>query len=185
MKRNVEALADNVYDLVIVGGGIYGACIAWDAALRGLTVCLVEKSEFGSGTSANSLKIIHGGLRYIQHGNVKGMRELNCDRQTWMRIAPHLIHPLPVLIPTYGRWAKEMLAAAIRINDLISLGRNRTKHPGKHIPAGKVLSKSECLEIFRTFRGKDSPVGRFSMTLRSTHRTVTSCVPGKHRLSGD
>ena len=129
MKRAVEELAKHLYDVVIVGGGIYGACIAWDAALRGLTVCLVEKSDFGSATSANSLKIIHGGFRYVQHGNLKRMRELSCERQTLMRIAPHLIHPLPVLVPTYSRCAKEMLSAALLVNDLISFDRNRIKYP--------------------------------------------------------
>jgi glycerol-3-phosphate dehydrogenase len=74
-----------------------------------------------------------------------------------MRIAPHLIHPLLVMVPTYDHWAKEVLAAAVRMNDLIRRSRNRIKDPGKRIPAGKVLSTSECLEIFRTFREKDSP----------------------------
>lgn len=149
MKRNLKVLASNVYDLVIVGGGIYGASIAWDAALRGLSVCLVETGDFGSATSANSLKIIHGGLRYLQHGDLKRMRESIRERQTWMKIAPHLIHPLPVLIPTYGRWglAKELLSAALLVNDLMGFDRNRTNDPEKYIPRGKVLSKRECLEI--------------------------------------
>jgi glycerol-3-phosphate dehydrogenase len=86
MKRNLKVLASNVYDLVILGGGIYGASIAWDAGLRGLKVCLVEKSDFASATSANSLKIIHGGFRYLRHGNLKGMRQLIRERRTWMRI---------------------------------------------------------------------------------------------------
>ena len=60
MKRTLEKLANSFYDLVIIGGGIYGACIAWEAARRGLRVCLVEKADFGAATSANSLKIIHG-----------------------------------------------------------------------------------------------------------------------------
>lgn len=147
MKRSLKDLARQHYDVVIVGGGIYGACIAWDAALRGLLVCLVEKSDFGSGTSANSLKIIHGGLRHIQHGNLAAMRELICERRTWMKIAPHLIHPLPILVPTYNRWLQKMLVAALALNDLIGADRNRIDDPQKHIPRGKALSKSECLEI--------------------------------------
>jgi glycerol-3-phosphate dehydrogenase len=149
MKRNVQELAKNIYDVVIVGGGIYGACVAWDAALRGLSACLVEKSDFGSATSANSLKIIHGGLRHLQHGDLKRTRESIRERRTWMRIAPHLIHPLPVLIPIYGRWrwANEMLSAALLINDLMGLDRNRMEDPEKYIPRGKVISKQECLEL--------------------------------------
>ncbi|MCI0439110.1 MAG: FAD-dependent oxidoreductase, partial [Chloroflexi bacterium] len=63
MKRDLAALTDTVYDLLVIGGGIYGACVAWDATLRGLSVALVDKADFASATSANSLKIIHGGFR--------------------------------------------------------------------------------------------------------------------------
>ena len=94
------------YDLLVVGGGIYGACVAWEAVLRGLSVAVVEKADFGSATSANSLKIIHGGLRYLQHGDIRRMRDSIFERTTLLRIAPHLIHPLPVMIPTYGHGLK-------------------------------------------------------------------------------
>ncbi|MDZ7344654.1 MAG: FAD-dependent oxidoreductase, partial [candidate division KSB1 bacterium] len=67
MKRNLTALADTHYDVLIIGGGIYGVWTAWDAAQRGLSVALVEKGDFGGATSSNSLKIMHGGLRYLQH----------------------------------------------------------------------------------------------------------------------
>lgn len=102
MKRNLTELTNNYYDLLIIGGGIYGACLAWEATLGGLSVALVEKADFGAATSANSLKTIHGGLRYLQHADLKRMRESIHERTTLMRIAPHLVHPLPVLIPTYG-----------------------------------------------------------------------------------
>jgi glycerol-3-phosphate dehydrogenase len=149
MKRNLTALTNEVYDLLVIGGGIYGACMAWDAVLRGLSVALVEKADFGSATSANSLKIIHGGLRYLQHGDLKRMRESICERRTMMRIAPHLVHPLPVVIATYGHGmrGKEVLALALMINDLISADRNRLEDPQKHIPRGRVISKKEILEL--------------------------------------
>src|SRR2546426_6489103 len=100
MTRDLRELAGKVYDLLIIGGGIYGACVAWEAALRGLSVALVEKADFCAATSANSLKIIHGDFRYLQHADFKRMRESIRERMTLMRIAPHLVHPLPVLIPT-------------------------------------------------------------------------------------
>lgn len=149
MNRNLKALANNFYDLVIVGGGIYGASVAWDAALRGLRVCLVEKSDFSSATSANSLKIIHGGLRYLQHADFKRMRESIREQRTLVRIAPHLVHALPVLIPTYGHGflGKEVLSVALRVNDLISLDRTLENDPNQRMPRGRVVSQSEVLHL--------------------------------------
>ena len=106
MKRDPVRLSDEVYDVVIIGGGIYGVCVAWEAALRGLSVALVDKGDFGHATSSNSLRIIHGGLRYLQHLDIRRMRRAIRERMIWMRIAPHLVHPLPVLVPTYGHWMR-------------------------------------------------------------------------------
>jgi glycerol-3-phosphate dehydrogenase len=151
MKRNLVSLAENTYDLAIVGGGIYGACLAWEASLRGLSVALVEKADFGSATSANSLKIIHGGLRYLQNADFKRMRESIHERTTLMRIAPHLVHPLPILVPTYGHGIKgrEALGVAMKINDLVSCDRNRLQDPQKHIPSGRLISPQECQQIVK------------------------------------
>jgi glycerol-3-phosphate dehydrogenase len=133
----------------VVGGGIYGATLIWEARLRGLSVALVEKADFGGATSANSLKTIHGGLRYLQNVDFKRMRESIRERTTLMKIAPHLVHPLPVLIPTYGYGlkGKQVLSLALAINDLVSCDRNRLPDPQKHIPNGRVISKQKCLEL--------------------------------------
>lgn len=149
MQRNAIALTQNVYDLLIIGGGIYGACIARDASLRGLSVALVEKADFGCATSANSLKTIHGGLRYLQHGDLKRMRESIGDRKILMQIAPHLVHPLKVVLPTYGHGmrGKEAMALALAVNDLVSCDRNFLADPQKHIPPGRVISKNQCLQL--------------------------------------
>jgi glycerol-3-phosphate dehydrogenase len=151
MDRNLVSLAENTYDIAIVGGGIYGACLAWEASLRGLSVALVEKADFGSATSANSLKIIHGGLRYLQNADFKRMRESIHERTTLMRIAPHLVHPLPIALPTYGHGVKgrEALGVAMKINDLISSDRNRLQDTQKHIPNGRLISPQECREIIK------------------------------------
>ena len=150
MKRNVLKLSDTVYDLLVVGGGIHGACVAWEACLRGLSVALVEKGDFGSATSANSLKVIHGGLRYLQHGDLRRMRQSILERKTLLRIAPHLIHPLPVLVPTYGHGlkSKEALAIALAINDVVSFDRNaQLGDTQKHIPNGRIISRNECADL--------------------------------------
>jgi glycerol-3-phosphate dehydrogenase len=149
MERDLTKLMSSTFDLLVVGAGIYGACIAWDAVLRGLSVALVEKNDFGHATSANSLKTVHGGLRYLQHADFKRMRESIRERTTLMRVAPHLVHPLPCLMPTYGHQMKgrEMMAAALLVNDIISFDRNRLDDPQKHLPGGRIISKRECLDI--------------------------------------
>jgi glycerol-3-phosphate dehydrogenase len=149
MKRDIAALVEHEFDLVVIGAGVYGAATAWDASLRGLSVALIDKSDFGSGTSFNNLKTIHGGLRYLQHADFKRMRESVRERGILMRIAPHLVHPLPFLVPTYrGSLSRSRTAmrAALWLNDLVSWDRNRGADPQKHLPAGEALSRAECLE---------------------------------------
>lgn len=149
MIRNLSQLQGRKFDVLVVGGGIYGVCTAWDAALRGLSVALVEKGDFGSATSSNSLKIIHGGLRYLQHADFKRVRESTAERRTLMRIAPHLVHPMPCLMPTYGHAlkGKEVMAVALLLNDLVCFDRNGLSDPQKHIPRGRVISKKECMAL--------------------------------------
>ncbi len=156
MKRNLATLTQNVYDVLIIGGGIYGASVAWEACSRGLSVALVEQSDFGGSTSANSLKTIHGGLRYLQTADLKRMRESISERTTLMGIAPHLIHPLPVLIPTYGHGTKgkEALSVALKLNDLVSFDRNRLSDRQKHLPRGRVISKQECEKLIPGLTGE-------------------------------
>lgn len=149
MKRNLQTLSQEKFDILIVGGGIYGATLAWEAVLRGLSVALIDKGDFASGTSSNSLKIIHGGLRYLQHADIIRMRESIRERRILMHIAPHLVHPLPCVMPTYGHAIKgpEVMRIALLMNDIISLDRNHLQDPQKHLPAGRILSKNELLQI--------------------------------------
>ena len=150
LLRDLAALAADHYDVLIVGGGIYGAALAWEAASRGLHVALVEKADFGAETSANSLKIIHGGLRYLQHADLKRLRESSRERRALLRIAPHLVHPLPTVVPAYGHGVRgrEALALAVAANDLLSADRHRgLADPQKRIPRGQVLSRERMLAL--------------------------------------
>jgi glycerol-3-phosphate dehydrogenase len=149
MKRDLAQLSQHVYDVLIIGGGIYGVWVAWDAALRGLSVALLEKGDFGHATSSNSLRIVHGGLRYLQHGDIRRVRQSISERKALMRVAPHLVHPLPFLIPTYGHGmrGKGVLSLALVLNDLIGFDRNRGQDPQKYIPRGRIISKDECLRL--------------------------------------
>ena len=96
-----RALIDGDYDVVVIGGGMAGAGAARDLALRGLTVALVDKGDFASATTALSSKLIHGGLRYLELFDVGLVRESLRERETLRRLAPHLVKPLPFLIPSY------------------------------------------------------------------------------------
>ena len=113
MKRELAALAAREWDLVVVGGGIHGAAVAWDAALRGLAVALVEREDFGAGTSWNSLKTIHGGMRHLQRWDVASLRESARERRILLAIAPELVEPLRFLVPCRGWGASSRAALAL------------------------------------------------------------------------
>ena len=153
MRRDIPRLADSSFDLLVVGAGIYGACAAWDASLRGLSVAVVDQDDFGAATSANSLRIVHGGLRYLARGDFRRMRESIRERSTLLRIAPSLVQPLEVLVPTYGHATRGRLAhaAALALNDLVSFRRNGGLDPSGHIPASRLISRDECLSRFPWF----------------------------------
>jgi len=145
MKRTLSLLADREFDVVVVGGGIYGAAIAREAALCGLSTALIEKNDFCSATSASSLKIIHGGLRYLQQMDIARLRNSATERRTLLRIAPHLVHPLPCLMPTQGHLMKgrEAMFCGMLLNDILSADRNRRMDPEKVIPRCHLISRDE------------------------------------------
>ena len=151
MKRDLAALGDRHFDLVVIGGGIFGACAAWDAAQRGLSVALIERHDFGGATSAYSFKMIHGGIRYIQHGDAWRVRQSSHERRAFLRIAPHLVHPLPIVIPTYGRGmkGKTVLRLGMGLYDSLTADRNRgIPDPSRKIPWGRGFDRDEVLRLF-------------------------------------
>jgi glycerol-3-phosphate dehydrogenase len=101
MKRTPEALAEGVFDLLVIGGGITGAGVALDAVLRGLSVALIDKGDVAGGTSSLSSKLVHGGLRYLEHGDFRLVYEALHERGRLLRNAPHLVHPLRFVLPFY------------------------------------------------------------------------------------
>lgn len=171
MIRDLAGLAATAHDLVVVGGGIYGACIAWDATLRGLRVALVERDDFGGATSANSLRIVHGGLRYLARADLRRMRESIRERSALLRIAPTLVEPLPVLIPTggHGTRSRLVMAAALRLNDALSLDRNQALDPAHCIPSGRRVSPEECRRLFPGFPSAGTSGGALWYDARVTH----------------
>ncbi len=155
MKRDLAALVAQSYDVAIVGGGIYGVCAAWAAARRGLSVCLLERNDFGSATSSQSLKVVHGGLRYLQHADLQRFREGVLERRSFLELAPHLVHPLPFLIPTHGHAlrSREVMALGLLANDLLSLDRSPRGDPGKRIPRGTTVGRGAVLDFLPALAG--------------------------------
>lgn len=149
MTRDLRGLADTRFDLLIIGAGIYGATIAWDASQRGLSVALIDRGDFGGGTSANSAKTVHGGVRALQTGNLAELRAFVRERRALCRIVPHLVHPLPFVIPTYGGLTRNPLAmrVAFGLYDLLARDRNDLPDRSKHLPPSRFISRDECLAL--------------------------------------
>jgi glycerol-3-phosphate dehydrogenase len=145
------------YDLIIVGGGIYGATLLWEATQSGLRAILIEKNDFCCATSANSLKIIHGGLRYLQNLDLRRVRESSKELSKLVKIAPHLIHPLPCVLPTYPQFKRSKLAfrLAFNLHNLISFNGLQKDEIGRHIPSGKIISTKELQNLIPALNGSD------------------------------
>src|ERR1700712_666101 len=136
MQRALSRLSTETFDVLIVGGGATGCFTARDAAMRGLKVALVEARDFASATSAHNSKLAHGGLRYLRNLEFRLVRESLAERRSLMLMAPHLVRPLPFLLPLYGAGLAERLKlkAGLALYDLLSYDRNRLEGPGQHLP---------------------------------------------------
>ncbi len=151
MIRHTARAERESCDVLIVGGGIFGACAAYEAASRGLRVVLVERDDFAGATTANSYKIAHGGIRYLQHCDITRVRESSRERSALLRTLPHLVQPLPILIPTYGLGmkGKAILRAGFKAYEWLTADRNRDiSDPASRIPPARSLSKEETLDQF-------------------------------------
>lgn len=151
LQRNTESIRNRRFDVAVVGGGAFGACAAWEAVLRGYSVVLIEANDFASGTSANSFKFVHGGVRYLQHLDFARLRASCAERSALLRIAPHLVRPQSIAIPTYGhgRNGKALLGAGLAAYDLLTAGRNRgIRDPARRIPRASFMSRHELLRRF-------------------------------------
>src|SRR5438045_1647189 len=140
MKRDVDQLTRRTFDVLVVGGGIYGLTAAYDAAQRGLAVALVERDDFGGGASFNHLRTIHGGLRYLQTLDIARARESLRERRTLARIAPHAVRPLRFVMPLPRSFTRGPLAmrAAFAIDRLVAFDRNAGVPEALRLPAGRV-----------------------------------------------
>jgi glycerol-3-phosphate dehydrogenase len=148
--RDLPRLAEREFDVLVVGGGIYGLTIAYDAAQRGLSVALIDRGDFGGATSFNHLKTIHGGLRYLQSADFRRMRESIIERRAFARIAPRWVAPLAFAMPTGASMTRNPMAmrAALAVDAFVARDRNAGVDAARHLPAGRVVAGVECRELF-------------------------------------
>jgi glycerol-3-phosphate dehydrogenase len=134
-------------------------------------VALIERDDFGAATSANSLRMVHGGLRSLARGDLRRMRESIRERSALLRIAPTLVQPLPVLVPTtgHGTHGRLALAAALRLNDLCSTDRNHGLDAAHRLPDGRLVSLEECRRLFPAFPAEGASGGALWHDARLTH----------------
>src|SRR5882672_9963642 len=129
-RRVPPTLADTSFDLIVVGAGINGAGIARDAVMRGLRVLLLDKGDIASGTTSWSTRLIHGGLRYLEHREVGLVRESLREREVLMRIAPHLVRPLEFMIPIYrgDERGPRLIRLGMVAYDALSMDKSLDRH---------------------------------------------------------
>ncbi|HEY4484976.1 MAG TPA: FAD-dependent oxidoreductase, partial [Nitrospiria bacterium] len=137
----LQQIAALSYDVLIIGGGINGAGIARDAALRGLRTAVFDRADFAFGTSSRSSKLIHGGIRYLEQGHLPLVFESSRERRILLRIAPHLVRPLPFIFPVYrgARWGPAFLGIGMWLYDLLAIFRNIRRH--------RMLAPEETLRL--------------------------------------
>ena len=130
MTARPQPLLDAEYDVVIIGGGMAGAGVARDLAMRGLAVALVDRGDFGAGTTSRSSKLVHGGLRYLELFDFALVRESLAERERLRRLAPHLVRPLPFLVPIYRDSTRGVIKVRIGLTlyDWLTPGRDRERY---------------------------------------------------------
>ncbi len=144
-ESNLDALEEDPFDILVLGAGITGAGVAREAAMRGMRVALVDKGDFASGTSSRSSRLIHGGIRYLEHGELHLVYEASRERRILLRIAPHLVRPLRFLWPIFekARVPRWKLRAGFLLYDALALFRNIGNH--RSLDRRAVLSEEPAL----------------------------------------
>jgi len=147
-NQNIERLTGSDLDVLVAGGGIVGAGIARDAAMRGLRVGLVEQYDLAFGTSSRSTRLLHGGLRYLAQGHIGLVYQSSHEKKILHGIAPHLSRPMPIIFPTYRRsqWPYWQMRIGVKLYDLLCGGRNLG--PSYGLSPGEVLLRVPGLKPY-------------------------------------
>jgi glycerol-3-phosphate dehydrogenase len=147
MIARVRERGSEPWDVVVIGGGATGAGVAVDAATRGFSVLLLEREDFGKGTSSRSTKLVHGGVRYLEQGNISLVMEALKERGLLLRNAPHLVHDLEFVVPNYSWWETPFYGIGMKVYDVLA---------GKYgFGKSRILSREETLERLPTLRQED------------------------------
>jgi glycerol-3-phosphate dehydrogenase len=154
--RQPDQTSKSDFDVIIIGGGIYGVMLLLEATRRQVRALLLERDDFGSGSSFNWLHILHGGFRYLQSMDLKRFFESVAERSWYLRMFPDLVYPLPCLMPLYGKGLRRpgILRWAVLINDLLSHHRNDGLLKGKRLPQGQLLSRDKTLALAPSVRAE-------------------------------
>ena len=190
----VAALASDHFDVVVVGGGITGAGVALDAASRGYSVALVEKADFASGTSSRSSKLVHGGLRYLQNFDLGLVREALIERQLMVALAPHLVRPLPLLVPAFdGERPDRLMGMGLNMYDVMSVERRRRRRgrkgsddvgaswaPDRH----RIVSGEEVVEHLPALAGRNPTSGYLFYDCQTDDTRLVMAVLGEAERYG-
>ncbi|RPI95582.1 MAG: glycerol-3-phosphate dehydrogenase/oxidase, partial [Spirochaetales bacterium] len=179
MKRFIETGKDKKFDVIVIGGGITGASVAYEAASRGLGVALFEKKDFSWATSAATSKMIHGGLRYLANGEIGLVRESLRERRVMENIAPNFVYPMPVMIlhrdtPLKNR--KWIVKIGMILYDLLSYDKNFTWDKSKRLPTHRTISKKKV-------RSLEPAVRREGLTGASIYYDCKSIFPERLTLA--
>lgn len=175
------------WDMMVIGGGATGVGIALDAASRGYSVCLLEQSDFGKGTSSRSTKLVHGGVRYLKQGNLSLVREALRERALLLRNAPHVVRDLPFIIPCPNQWQAFFYGTGLKLYDLLAGRQNLDK--------SHRLSRSKVLERISTLKGRQCTAGilyhdgqfddtRLLINLAQTAASQGACLVNYARVTG-
>src|SRR4051794_1033196 len=162
----LQALSTETFDVVVVGGGITGAGVALDAAARGYSVALVEKSDFAAGTSSRSSKLVHGGLRYLQNFDLGLVREALLERQLMVALAPHLVRPLRLIVPAFdGARPDRLVGVGLNLYDVMSVDRLRGRLRRREDPSSwspdrhRIISGEEVAELLPALAARQPTSG--------------------------
>jgi glycerol-3-phosphate dehydrogenase len=149
LKRYIEEHAENEFDLIIIGGGITGAAVAYIAAARGLSVALFEKEDYGGATSAATSKLIHGGLRYLANMEIRLVRESLRERRILGNIAPNFVYPLPFVLPNYKKWKGNIwkMLVGMYLYDFLSYDKRDTWDKSKRLANHRLISHTKTIRL--------------------------------------
>mgnify|MGYP001200970818 FL=1 len=179
MQRDIDSLRES-FDLLVIGGGIYGAALARLAARSGWRVALVEREDFGGATSRNCAKLVHGGLRYVQHLDLPRLRESVAAQRDWRAAAPHLVRPMRFVIPTHGTGARgpAALAAGILVYELAAIDRNRGVADTVRLPRAGIMGRRALLQRFPMLDGPGVNGGAwwYDAQMLDASRLTLECV---------